>query len=54
MQIFKTWREYFLFRYLNESTLDPAKNYNLQNYPQKDPVIQWHNCPCFAMFTADL
>jgi hypothetical protein len=33
LQIFKTWREYFHFSYLNESTLDPAKNYIFVEFP---------------------
>jgi hypothetical protein len=33
LQIFKTWREYFQFSYLNESTLDPAKNYIFVEFP---------------------
>ncbi|WIA23591.1 hypothetical protein OEZ85_000302 [Tetradesmus obliquus] len=31
--IFQTWREYFQFSYLNESTLDPAKNYIFVEFP---------------------
>jgi 2-acylglycerol O-acyltransferase 2 len=33
LQIFKTWREYFQFSYLNESTLDPSKNYIFVEFP---------------------
>jgi 2-acylglycerol O-acyltransferase 2 len=31
--VFKTWREYFHFSYLNESTLDPAKTYIFVEFP---------------------
>jgi 2-acylglycerol O-acyltransferase 2 len=31
--VFKTWREYFHFSYLNESTLDPDKTYIFVEFP---------------------
>jgi hypothetical protein len=31
--VFKTWREYFHFSYLNESTLDPEKTYIFVEFP---------------------
>lgn len=31
--VFKTWREYFHFSYLNEATLDPEKTYIFVEFP---------------------
>lgn len=31
--MFKTWREYFHFSYLNEATLDPNKTYIFVEFP---------------------
>lgn len=31
--MFKTWREYFHFSYLNEATLDPKKTYIFVEFP---------------------
>jgi 2-acylglycerol O-acyltransferase 2 len=31
--VFRTWREYFQYSYLNEATLDPKKNYIFIEFP---------------------
>jgi hypothetical protein len=35
--VFKTWREYFSFSYLNEAVLDPQKKYIFVEFPHGEP-----------------